>query len=109
MRDILKITSILQAIYMALSLLNVLFIWMFSIGVTYTYPFAITGNVLLYICPAAIPCLIVNLIFFFRKVGSFSKEDKIKYILVISISFVVVSVMKIFLRFYGGDILAGVV
>ena len=56
-------TTIIQAIYLLCIVLNFLCIWMFTIGVPYTFPFAIIGHVLIFFIPVEFLCLISNLIF----------------------------------------------
>ena len=103
-----KITTILQAIYLFAIILDFLLIWMFTIGVPYTYPFAITGNVLLFFFPIDFVCLILNLIFLIIDRKEYNRKQFILRIICVCMIFVFFCLVKIALDHYGHN-LAGVV
>lgn len=103
------VTTIVQAIFLLLIVLDFLCIWMFANGVPYTYPFAILGNLFVLFCPVELFCFITNLVLEIKdlKVSCERRPIKIRIILT-CIFFAFFCAIKIFLYHYG-DVLAGVV
>ena len=103
-----NITTILQSIYLFAIILNFLCIWMFTIGVPYTYPLAIVGNVFILLLPIDFVCLILNLVFLIIDKKEFNCRQFIVRIVCICIMFIFFCLVKIALYYYGNN-LAGVV
>ncbi len=103
------ITTVIQAIYLLFIILNFLCIWMFTIGVPYTFPFASLGCVLIFICPVEVFCFIINLIFVITDMkASYERRPIIVKIILACVLFVFLCLIKIVLYHYGND-LVGVV
>lgn len=102
------ITTILQAIFLLLIVLNFLCIWMFAIGVPYTYPFAILGYIFVVFCPVELFCFISNLVFEIKdlKVSRERRPIKIRIILT-CVFFAFFCAIKIILSNYA-NVLVGV-
>ena len=104
----LSITTIIQLAYLLCILLNFLCIWMFNIGVPYTYPFAIIGHILIFFCPIEVFCLIPNLIFGVKGIKQNSRKQNIVKLAYVCAFFIILCLVKIVLIFYGNN-LVGVV
>ena len=104
-----KITTIVQGIYLLCMILSFLCIWMFTIGVPYTYPLAILGHLLILLFPIELICLIFNLIFTIMDIRALSERKQAIVRLILSGSFfVLLCAIKILLSLYG-NVLVGVV
>lgn len=105
----LVVTSVVQGVYLSFILLNFLFIYMFSVGVPYTYPFAILGSVMLKLCPVEVFCLIANVVFLIIDRKTLRRGKELLFVLIATIlPFAFIIIIKIF-QFQYADILAGVV
>ena len=102
------VTTIIQAIYFLCIILNFLCIWMFNIGIPYTYPFAIIGNVLIFFIPIEFLCLISNLIFLIIDKKQHTCQQTIIKVVCSCAVFAFFCLIKIILYYYGNN-LAGVV
>lgn len=108
-KKIFKTTTIVQGIYLLFMILNFLCIWMFTIGVPYTYPFAILGSVFILLLPTELICLILNLISTIMDIRVSSERRQAIVRLILSGSFfALLCVIKILLSLYG-NVLVGVV
>ncbi len=105
---VFKITTIVQGIYLLFIILNFLFIWMFNIGVPYTYPFAILGAIIL-LCPIDLICLVFNLVFAIMDIRASSEKRQAIVRLVLSGSFFVFLCLIKILLYHYGNTLVGVV
>ena len=106
---IFAITTKIQAIYLFFIILNFLCIWMFAVGIPYTFPFAILGQVLIFFCPVEVFCFIINLIFAILDIkASCERRQIIVKTILVCIFFVFLCLIKIVLYHYGSN-LAGVV
>ena len=101
-------TTIIQAIYLLCIVLNFICIWMFTIGVPYTFPFAIIGHVLIFFIPVEFFCLISNLIFLIVDKKQHACQQTIIKVVCICTVFAFFCLIKIILYYYGNN-LAGVV
>ena len=100
------ITTIIQTIYLLGIALNYLFTWMVTIGVPYTFPFAIVGQVLILLSPIEILCIIPNIVFLAKDIKVRDNRSKIILRFVIAFSFfIVISLLKVGLYFYGSTYL----
>ena len=102
------ITAITQLVFLFCILLNFLCIWMFTVGVPYTYPLAILGNVLIIFLPIEVICLICNLIFLIKDRKQCSTKQNILKSVYVCASFALLCLLKIILHYYA-DNLVGVV
>ena len=102
------ITTIVQAIYLLCMILNFLCIRMFTIGVPYTFPFAIIGHVLIFFIPVEFLCLISNLIFLIVDKKQHACQQTIVKVVYICAVFAFFCLIKIILYYYANN-LAGVV
>ena len=101
-------TTIIQAIYLLCIILNFLCIWMFTIGVPYTFPFATIGHVLIFFIPMEFFSLISNLIFLIVDKKQHKCQQTIIKVVCICAVFAFFCLIKIILYYYGNN-LAGVV
>lgn len=105
----LVITSVVQGIYLLFILLNLLFIYMFSVGVPYTYPFTILGSVVLQLCPVEVFCLIANVVILIIDRRTLKQGKKLLSVFIAAIlPFALIIIIKYF-QFRYADILVGVV
>ena len=104
--NIFKITAKVQGIYFICIILNFLCIWMFTIGVPYTFPFAILGNVFILLLPVELVCLIINLISIIIDIIVSSKKRQAFIRLILSgCIFALLCAIKILLYYYGDVLL----
>ena len=100
------ITTRIQTIYLLGIALNYLFTWMVSIGVSYTFPFATFGHVLILLSPVEILCIVSNMFFLAKDIKVCDNRSKMIRRFVIAISFfVVITLLKVGLYFYGNKYL----
>ena len=105
-KESLVTTTIIQTIYLLGIALNYLFTWMVTIGVPYTFPFAIVGHILILLSPVEILCIIPNIVFLAKDIKVCDNRSKIIRRFVIAISFfVVITLLKVGLYFYGNKYL----
>ena len=102
------ITVIVQTVYLLFIAMVFLCIWMFTVGVAYTYPFAILGIMFIFFCPIDLFCFISNLFFVIKDIkASFEHRQIVIRTIFACIFFVLFCAIKIGL-FHYGDVLVGV-
>ena len=102
------ITAIMQLIFLFCIALNFLCIYMFTVGVPYTYPLAMLGNVLIHFLPIEVICLICNLFFLIKdRKQCTTKQNVLKTVYTCAV-FALLCLLKIILHYYA-DNLVGVV
>lgn len=95
-------TAVVQMVYLLCIILNFICIWMFKSTVPYTYPFAIIGSILIFLCPIDFICLIKNLIDAIKDIRASNMHCKLKGRVVLTcMFFIFLCVLKIMLYHYG--------
>lgn len=96
------VTMAVQAVYLFFVGLNFLAIWMFSLGVPYTFPFAIVGHFLLFCLPVELLCLVPNVFFLIMDLKSSPIPPKTVHRAMAAFAvFALVVMLKIALYRYG--------
>lgn len=98
----LRITMIIQAVFLALIALEFICIWAVTAGVPYIYAFVLIGLMIILFAPVEIICFLTNLVFLIMDLRHITDRSKLVIPAIITVLMpVFIIAIKILLDNYG--------